>query len=39
MVASEPSQHVIFLGLDPDYVESDVSLHPRKKVDCPPTLS
>jgi hypothetical protein len=33
MVASEASQHVIFLGLDPDYVESDVSSTPLKKID------
>ena len=24
IVASEPSEHVIFLGLDPDFMESDV---------------
>lgn len=24
MMASEASQHVIFLGLDPDFMESDV---------------
>lgn len=26
LVPSEPSPHVIFLGLDPDFTESDVSL-------------
>lgn len=28
MVPSEPSPHVIFLGLDPDFTEADVSMHP-----------
>ena len=27
-VPSEPSPHVIFLGLDPDFTEADVCLHP-----------
>lgn len=27
LVPSEPSPHVIFLGLDPDFTESDVSLN------------
>jgi len=39
MVASEASQHVIFLGLDPDYVESDVSMQLLMKMDYAPTLS
>ena len=28
IVASEPSEHVIFLGLDPDFMESDVCSNP-----------
>ena len=28
IVASEPSEHVIFLGLDPDFMESDVCSDP-----------
>lgn len=36
MVPSEPSPHVIFLGLDPDFTESDVSrVLPAVHAVCP----
>ena len=39
LVPSEASPHVIFLGLDPDFTESDVSLVVSSSTDsqgCPP---